>query len=365
MNPSPADAAKKCCLPSRSVPEDTSTCWELLVKSILKVDIVHFHATSVSRKQFRMRRLKPCDAVMRRWSFLHDVDSQKTAMEEQRASLISQAPPREFTLSYQQTYIQTLDRKRWEKQMRSRWNRMFFSICLIHRRRARRNAVSELASLRMGARGETMSEPPQWQSNVTPPYDHNTSAVDEEAMAAQLGLDVATYRMLRQLEERDIMPEDYELLGRLDDSVKATTLSSSDLARFEIRMYTPSSNSCLKGNSLEYGLDYWRLPLPVSPDDEHGDNSTSNNFGIDYWKLPVAALDDACEFHVSDHSDLCSWCSSDICGVCLVDFDDGDELRVLPCGHSFHKECIDHWLLNSSTVCPVCKHDLRHVDLGQ
>merc|ERR1711924_507729 len=274
---------------------------ELLVKSMLKVDTVHFPATSVSRKHLRVCRLKPCDCVIRRWSFLHDVGSQKTATEEQRASFISQAPPQEFTLSYQQTYIQTLDRKRWEKQMRSRWNRMFFSLCLMHRRRDRRNAVSELASLRVVARGENMSEPPRWQSNVTPPYEHiNPSAVDEEAMAAQLGIDVATYRMLRQLEERDIMPEDYDLLGRLDDSVKAATLSSTDLARFEIRIYTPSSNSCLKGSPLEYGLDYWRLPLPVSPDDEHGADSTSNNFGIDYWKLPLAALDDACEFHVSD-----------------------------------------------------------------
>lgn len=39
------------------------------------------------------------------------------------------------------------------------------------------------------------------------------------------------------------------------------------------------------------------------------------------------------------------------CTVCLVDFDDGEQLRVLPCGHHYHPPCILSWLTNvSSTV---------------
>ena len=52
------------------------------------------------------------------------------------------------------------------------------------------------------------------------------------------------------------------------------------------------------------------------------------------------------------------------CAVCLCPFGEGDELRDLPCRHSFHKECIDRWLLGSPAFtrrtaelpsCPLCK----------
>lgn len=46
--------------------------------------------------------------------------------------------------------------------------------------------------------------------------------------------------------------------------------------------------------------------------------------------------------------------SGSSCSVCLSSYEDGDELRVLPCGHRFHTECIDRWLLAQSKTCPLC-----------
>ncbi|KAM0914375.1 hypothetical protein ACQ4PT_011567 [Festuca glaucescens] len=43
------------------------------------------------------------------------------------------------------------------------------------------------------------------------------------------------------------------------------------------------------------------------------------------------------------------------CAVCLCEFDSEDRLRLLPlCGHAFHLNCIDTWLLSNST-CPLCR----------
>lgn len=42
------------------------------------------------------------------------------------------------------------------------------------------------------------------------------------------------------------------------------------------------------------------------------------------------------------------------CNICLTDFEDGENLRTLPCFHSFHCECIDNWL-SRSPICPVCR----------
>jgi hypothetical protein len=46
------------------------------------------------------------------------------------------------------------------------------------------------------------------------------------------------------------------------------------------------------------------------------------------------------------------------CPICIVDFEDGDDIRVLPCDgkHCFHQQCVDPWLLKLSSSCPICRH---------
>jgi len=41
------------------------------------------------------------------------------------------------------------------------------------------------------------------------------------------------------------------------------------------------------------------------------------------------------------------------CSVCTDDFIKGQDIRVLPCNHKFHPDCIDPWLLNVSGTCPM------------
>ncbi|KAA8529547.1 hypothetical protein F0562_033654 [Nyssa sinensis] len=46
------------------------------------------------------------------------------------------------------------------------------------------------------------------------------------------------------------------------------------------------------------------------------------------------------------------------CAVCLCEFSEQDNLRLLPlCSHAFHIDCIDTWLLSNST-CPLCRGTL-------
>ncbi|KAF5765244.1 putative transcription factor C2H2 family [Helianthus annuus] len=46
------------------------------------------------------------------------------------------------------------------------------------------------------------------------------------------------------------------------------------------------------------------------------------------------------------------------CVICLVEYVDGDEIRVLPqCGHGFHIGCIDKWL-GSHSSCPSCRQNV-------
>lgn len=46
------------------------------------------------------------------------------------------------------------------------------------------------------------------------------------------------------------------------------------------------------------------------------------------------------------------------CAVCLGDYQAEDKLQQIPaCGHSFHMDCIDHWLA-THTTCPLCRLSL-------
>lgn len=44
------------------------------------------------------------------------------------------------------------------------------------------------------------------------------------------------------------------------------------------------------------------------------------------------------------------------CAICFDVFELGKtEVRVLPCRHVFHPECVDRYLLRRSSLCPLCK----------
>ncbi|KAL5972417.1 hypothetical protein ACLOJK_041671 [Asimina triloba] len=43
------------------------------------------------------------------------------------------------------------------------------------------------------------------------------------------------------------------------------------------------------------------------------------------------------------------------CSVCLTAFEPDSEINRLPCGHLFHKGCVEKWLEYWNTTCPLCR----------
>jgi len=79
----------------------------------------------------------------------------------------------------------------------------------------------------------------------------------------------------------------------------------------------------------------------------------------------------------SDDGDRPAWFASQLeCAICLSQFEVGDRVRLLPCGHIFHLQEVDEWLIRQRKVvcvtvfsevmhcqpataqCPVCKMDV-------
>ncbi|XP_059662849.1 probable E3 ubiquitin-protein ligase XERICO isoform X2 [Cornus florida] len=49
------------------------------------------------------------------------------------------------------------------------------------------------------------------------------------------------------------------------------------------------------------------------------------------------------------------WPKQEECSVCLTEFEPETEIHQLPCGHIFHKLCLEKWLKYWKVTCPNCR----------
>eukprot|EP00928_Gymnodinium_smaydae_P053080 TRINITY_DN37158_c0_g1_i1.p2 TRINITY_DN37158_c0_g1~~TRINITY_DN37158_c0_g1_i1.p2 ORF type:complete len:261 (+),score=57.01 TRINITY_DN37158_c0_g1_i1:129-911(+) len=155
------------------------------------------------------------------------------------------------------------------------------------RRRALRIDASELAWLLSGEANDLLGMPlfaPALPPSMQLPLDAEPGAV------LPCGLKQAE---LMDLMYRDLKPEDYSLLSKLDENV-------------------PNRNT-----ASEASID--QLP---------------RRRAVELLKETAGA--------------------ESRCGVCLVDFEPECEVVQLPCAHGFHTACITRWLAQCKNTCPLC-----------
>jgi len=55
--------------------------------------------------------------------------------------------------------------------------------------------------------------------------------------------------------------------------------------------------------------------------------------------------------------------STSTCAITREDFEVGEEVAILPCGHIFNKEAILTWTQKKSAECPVCRYKLDSIEV--
>lgn len=76
---------------------------------------------------------------------------------------------------------------------------------------------------------------------------------------------------------------------------------------------------------------------------------------VRFFPAPMLTLHFSLQLHIMQN--LIDSFGRQVCCICLARYVDNDELRLLPCGHFFHKDCVDKWL-KINALCPLCKAEL-------
>jgi hypothetical protein len=51
------------------------------------------------------------------------------------------------------------------------------------------------------------------------------------------------------------------------------------------------------------------------------------------------------------------------CGIWQEDFEEGDDIKILPCKHAFKPEAIMKWLTEEKAECPICRYSLESKEI--
>jgi hypothetical protein len=114
----------------------------------------------------------------------------------------------------------------------------------------------------------------------------------------------------------------------------------------DVELGSTSETRNAGGASTETGSQSDHAAVETTPEQAEAQRNTAaeQNFGIAPAQ-PIAAAA-ATDGSGSPEEGLG-------CSICTDDFEKGQDLRVLPCNHKFHPECVDPWLLNVSGTCPL------------
>ena len=232
--------------------------------------------------------------------------------------------------------------------------RMFFHCCALYSFGWRRNERGWINGITWTRRAQPMSDA-RWMNLIgNLPFmtaTRRTTLTEKEV----LSLPIIRY------DEEDVndLIEKYQTIFESDD------LSEADAA--------DNQNGNGDGDDLvDSNAD--SITNNEDGDAEAGDNSTRSVHMVENKITNKEEEEKSSEEVVENKSDeglntispknsnsfKAAYTSCTMCSICICEFEEGEELRLLPaCGHIFHTECILPWLTEKKNACPLCQKKVK------
>ncbi|KAL0406762.1 UNVERIFIED_CONTAM: putative E3 ubiquitin-protein ligase ZFP1 [Sesamum latifolium] len=145
----------------------------------------------------------------------------------------------------------------------------------------------------------------------------------------------------------------------LDSSARHQTLPhlrvlpEDEVAVLEIPGYHGAGDSIDQHRDMRLDIDHMSYEELLALGEQIGNVGTglSEEFIRNNLKIRTFTSSTA-DLNLED--DTCLDQQIDFCVICQTDYEDGEDIGILDCGHEYHKECIKKWLLEKNT-CAVCK----------
>eukprot|EP00520_Triparma_pacifica_P018019 CAMPEP_0118649568 /NCGR_PEP_ID=MMETSP0785-20121206/9773_1 /TAXON_ID=91992 /ORGANISM="Bolidomonas pacifica, Strain CCMP 1866" /LENGTH=573 /DNA_ID=CAMNT_0006541865 /DNA_START=189 /DNA_END=1907 /DNA_ORIENTATION=- len=83
---------------------------------------------------------------------------------------------------------------------------------------------------------------------------------------------------------------------------------------------------------------------------EQGQSAGLNESLIDSIPILKYGVDHRCTVAGNSQGEDC-------CSICLCEYEEGEDVRFLPCKHIFHPGCVDTWLKRNAS-CPACRQNI-------
>lgn len=89
------------------------------------------------------------------------------------------------------------------------------------------------------------------------------------------------------------------------------------------------------------------------------DAASDSSISSDQRRAPPGTLDklETCQYDEAVFGDEEGKLYPAECPICLGAWEADDSIKVTPCSHAFHEECLGNWLQNART-CALCRQDL-------
>ncbi|KAL1795013.1 hypothetical protein ACET3X_006829 [Alternaria dauci] len=141
---------------------------------------------------------------------------------------------------------------------------------------------------------------------------------------------------------------DLEALG-----VKRLTVSQQVLDKLPVHTYTAPAGAAAAGASNEPEKT---ATTTQAPNHAHDISHAAVDAETGYKAPQLLRHSSAPTIPTVSTSGMSASWSQPTCPICMDDFQVNEtQVRELPCHHIFHPECIDTFLLNHSSLCPMCK----------